>query len=135
MQPSQLQFPKQHREALRLASAVLCAIEDDVRVHEVTRVISHILQGAGIYSRVVDGIVAGVPHSWIWIDEPGPASLLDVCTLGRMPCAQLIECSAAHDYIAGPFRGDIDQDFVEGTAMRIGRQLAPVPDRHATCVA
>jgi hypothetical protein len=133
MQSSQLQFPKLHREAHRLSNMVLCAIDEDVRVYEVTRIISNILQSVGIYSRVVDGIMAGVPHSWIWIDEPTPASLLDVRAVGRMPGVQLIECGAAHAYIPGPFRGDIDQDFVEGTAMRVARQLAPIGAVAATC--
>jgi hypothetical protein len=64
--------------------------------------------------RVVDGVFAGVEHSWI---ELAPDIILDVYAVARVPMVQLIDAAAytllPRLFKEGPYRTDIDESKIE----------------------
>lgn len=132
-------FPEKAQVAFRLATVwadVGLQLDeapwDQIRCHEMARIVCYGLVRRGIDAEVVDGKYGPVEHSWIAL--PWSQAVLDVYAVGRLPQVQLVSANLglATLYVPDPegrMRDDLDKDLIDAAIDRLfpGKPTGPDP--------
>jgi len=110
-------FSAAHLEAWRRATVLVACLGDDwgdeLRCHELSRAVAHVLVKEGASCVVRDGLIHAIEHSWILLRDASGLleayAILDVYAPGRLPQVQLVDdhFAVSRGYEPGPERSDV----------------------------
>jgi hypothetical protein len=104
-------------DAVDLVNRVSSEWGNELRCHELARAAHQVLYQLKRTTRVVDGRLFGIEHSWLSLGSEsglGSGPILDVYCPGRVPQVQLIDnhWAVARGYEPGKDRRDINQVII-----------------------